>query len=59
MKARVPLPLGTLASLTRTTNLAILHCVKVFRIDQPDLPDFNTLQAAASDHRSDSTRRHV
>jgi hypothetical protein len=61
MKAMVEsaLPLGSLARLTRTTDLAILQCVKVFRIDHPHDSDFGSLQAAAIDHRSHSSRGHV
>jgi hypothetical protein len=46
---------GTLARLARTPYLAILHAVKVYRIDHPHMPDLNCFQAPAFDHLPHST----
>ena len=42
-----------------STDLSVLNGVKVFRIDQPHLSNLHGFQAPATDHRPDSTRRHV
>ncbi len=61
MKAMVEsaLPLGSLASFTRPTNLALLNGVEVFRIDQPLTAKLKRFQALCLNQRPYSAWRYV
>lgn len=49
---------GALARLPRTPYFSIFNRVKVFRIDQPHVSDFRSLQTLRFNHRPHSVRGH-